>query len=43
MSVTQPGSGDLAEEFDAHRRYLSTVAYRMLGSHADAEDAVQEA
>lgn len=32
----------LAAEFDSHRRYLTTVAYRMLGSHADAEDAVQE-
>lgn len=33
----------LAAEFDSHRRYLTAVAYRMLGSHADAEDAVQEA
>lgn len=32
----------LAEEFDNHRRYLTVVAYRMLGSYADAEDAVQE-
>lgn len=32
----------LAAEFDSHRRYLTTVAYRMLGSHSDAEDAVQE-
>lgn len=32
----------LAVEFDSHRRYLTTVAYRMLGSRADAEDAVQE-
>lgn len=35
-------SSVLAAEFDSHRRYLTTVAYRMLGSHADAEDAVQE-
>jgi len=32
----------LAAEFDSLRRYLTTVAYRMLGSYADAEDAVQE-
>lgn len=34
---------DLGETFETHRRYLTAVAYRMLGSHADAEDAVQEA
>jgi RNA polymerase sigma-70 factor (ECF subfamily) len=34
---------ELAAEFDRHRPYLTAVAYRMLGSHPDAEDAVQEA
>ncbi|MEU4422154.1 RNA polymerase sigma factor SigJ [Actinoplanes sp. NPDC024001] len=29
--------------WDGHRRYLFAVAYRLLGSAADAEDAVQEA
>src|SRR5215470_7511277 len=33
----------LAETFDANRRHLKGVAYRMLGSAAEAEDAVQEA
>src|SRR2546430_16288128 len=32
----------LAEQFEAHRRRLRTVAYRMLGSQTEADDAVQE-
>lgn len=34
---------DLARAFDAQRRSLISVAYRMLGSVSEAEDAVQEA
>jgi RNA polymerase sigma factor (sigma-70 family) len=33
----------LAGQFEAHRRHLRGVAYRMLGSLSEAEDAVQEA
>ena len=32
----------LADQFENHRRHLRTVAYRMLGSASEAEDAVQE-
>ena len=34
---------ELAAEFESHRPYLHAIAFRMLGSHADADDAVQEA
>jgi RNA polymerase sigma-70 factor (ECF subfamily) len=33
---------NLAEQFEHHRTHLERIAYRMLGSHAEAEDAVQE-
>jgi RNA polymerase sigma-70 factor (ECF subfamily) len=34
---------NLAEQFEADRPHLTRVAYRMLGSLAEAEDAVQDA
>jgi len=33
----------LAEQFEQHRSHVRAVAYRMLGSVSEAEDAVQEA
>ena len=40
-----PGTGqdaELARAFEQHRRHLRAIAYRMLGSLAEADDAVQE-
>src|SRR6266702_3478335 len=33
----------LARQFEEHRSHLRTIAYRMLGSVTESEDAVQEA
>src|SRR5437763_3787289 len=40
VTVNEPDQ--LAEEFERHRARLRAVAYRMLGSMNEAEDAVQE-
>src|SRR5256886_2629116 len=37
------GGGSLAERFEAERKRLHAVAYRMLGSESQSDDAVQEA
>jgi RNA polymerase sigma-70 factor (ECF subfamily) len=42
MATTNEPLGDRAAEFERHRAHLMAVAYRMLGTLADAEDAVQE-
>jgi len=42
MSGAHPAD-PIAEAFEEHRARLTAVAYRVLGSHADADDAVQEA
>jgi RNA polymerase sigma-70 factor (ECF subfamily) len=34
---------NLIDDFEAHRDHLRAVAYRLLGSASDADDALQEA
>ncbi|HEX8520520.1 MAG TPA: sigma-70 family RNA polymerase sigma factor [Pseudonocardia sp.] len=41
--MDEPAEDVLAQRFEAHRPHLRAVAYRMLGSFAEADDAVQEA
>jgi RNA polymerase sigma factor (sigma-70 family) len=40
--ATVDGDGWRADQFQAHRPHLRAVAYRMLGSLTDADDALQE-
>src|SRR5215471_7582657 len=42
-NVTMTENKILAERFEANRDHLRSVAYRMLGSRTEADDAVQEA
>src|SRR5881396_1228152 len=42
-SVGQPMTPAEAKDFEAHRSFLAGLAYRMLGSIAEAEDIVQDA
>ena len=40
--MTVDGSDEITQAFEAHRAHLRAVAYRMLGSLSEADDAVQE-
>lgn len=40
--MTAPAADGLSGHFEAHRPHVRAVAYRMLGSISDADDAVQE-
>src|SRR5262249_58533219 len=41
--LAMTGTEFIAEQFEANRSHLRGVAYRMLGSLSEADDAVQEA
>lgn len=43
MTSTMDRNDVFAAEFEEHRAHLRAVAYRMLGSRAEADDALQEA
>lgn len=42
MNESKPSSESMLAAFDRHRPLLFSIAYRMLGSIADAEDVLQE-
>ena len=41
--MSAPAERSPVESFEAHRSALTGLAYRMLGSRAEAEDVVQDA
>ena len=43
MATSPGGEADGLADFEPHRAFLAGLAYRMLGSVAEAEDAVQDA